>query len=258
MGRVFYTDLPAHLRFTLLALADHADDEGAGVFLGKERLARKIGATVRSAYNNLRALREAGYIVHEGRLGPQGTALYRIVVARLPESDNMKPIADRQELPTGNPLHTKSSRPAVGFTVDRQPTSSKPSVTVSKKQPSGEPREVEAFVEHYHRLCPMLPRCLALTAKRRQQIAARLRERPLEEWQRILALLAASKFHTGENDRGWRADIDWLTRNAENGLKLLERGADPGKLRPVTYAAGGVRVLTYEESLARRRAEGRA
>lgn len=71
----------------------------------------------------------------------------------------------------------------------------------------------------------MLPRCLGLTEKRRRQITTRLRERPLEQWEQIFTLTAASSFHTGTNDRGWRADLEWLTKNSENALKILERGA---------------------------------
>ena len=136
MGRVFYTDLPSSLRFTLLALADHANDDGGGVFVGKARLARKVGLSVRAIYNNLRALRTSGYLIHEGRTGPRGTARYRIALAMLPDVDRQS-TADRQKLPIGSSVHVEASRSAVDCTVDRQPTSSEPSVEPSeKKQPS--------------------------------------------------------------------------------------------------------------------------
>jgi hypothetical protein len=254
MGRVFYTDLPSHLRFTLVALADHANDDGSGVWVGKERLARKVGLSVRAVYDNLRALRDAGYIAHEGRTGPNGTARYRLLLERLPEVDR-QPTADRQILPTGSPPHELASRPAVDRTVDRQPTASKPSLTITQKQPSlsrAKAGEAEAFVAAYHRYCPMLPKCSGLTDKRRRQIATRLRERPLEQWALIFGATAASSFHTGGGPSGWRASLDWLIKNAENGLKLLEQSSAPAQpTKPREFAAGGVPMRTVEETRAR-------
>lgn len=34
--------------------------------------------------------------------------------------------------------------------------------------------------------------------------------------------LSTSKFHCGQNDREWKADIGWLIRNSENVAKALE------------------------------------
>jgi biotin operon repressor len=268
MSRVFYTDLPPHLRFTLLALADHADDDGTGIYVGQERLARKVGIRVRAVHANLCALRDQGYLVQEPRSGRNGVHCYRIDVTKLPSAEACKAPVDRQSTtPPPESIDRQSTAdrqsttdrqstvPSTGSpaSIDRQPTADKPKAT--KKQPTDSPareerQEVEAFVTLYHRLCPMLPRCLELTAKRRQHIAARLRERPLPEWERVFGLLAASRFHTGENDRGWRADIDWISRSPDSAVKLLERG-DVAPVRPVAYAAGGVRMRTVEETRAR-------
>lgn len=269
MGRAFYADLPAHLKFTLVALADHADDDGGGIFVGQERLAVKVGASSRSVRSNVDQLTARGYLVPEGRVGSRGTNRYRLVVDKLPTLETVasavdrKPTSDRKHLPTGSPLPAERLSTGSLRHVDRKPTSGEPSGEPSgEEQPSGKRSHVvdrlpvEAFVDTYHQLCPMLPRCLALTPKRRQHIAARLRERPLAAWEPILRALAASPFHTGENDRGWRADLDWLTRNSENGLKLLERSSVPtARTRPRAMAAGGIPMRTYEESQARAAAE---
>lgn len=253
MGRAFYLPLPATPKLVLLAMLDHANDDGTDMFAGQERIAQKAGCSDRTVRRIVDQFVTDGLLIPEARRGSRGTNRYRLNLERLGDVDRTiagRPakLADRPPACPVEPHVDRTNR-----TVDRTqlcPTNHQGEPS-GKEQPSGGKRgEVEAFVDDYHRLCPMLPRCLALTTKRRRQIAARLHERPREEWQRILTLLAASRFHTGENDRGWRADIDWLIRNAENGLKLLERGA-PAPVRPVALAAGGVRMRTVEETNAR-------
>lgn len=49
----------------------------------------------------------------------------------------------------------------------------------------------------------------------------RLKERPLAEWVVVVQRIAASAFCTGANDRGWKADPDWLLRPG-TATKVLE------------------------------------
>jgi hypothetical protein len=67
-----------------------------------------------------------------------------------------------------------------------------------------------------------IPRCRELTPARRKKIAARLSERPIEQWAEVAARIEASAFCRGKNDRGWKATFDWLIDNAENAVKVLE------------------------------------
>lgn len=71
----------------------------------------------------------------------------------------------------------------------------------------------QKIVQLYHENCPGLPRVHKLTDKRRRAIKARWRElNKLEEWKFLFQKTAASRFLMGENDRGWRADLDFLLR----------------------------------------------
>jgi hypothetical protein len=47
----------------------------------------------------------------------------------------------------------------------------------------------------------------------------------LEEWQRAMDALERSAFCRGENDRGWRADFDFLLQ-PKSFTKLLEGAYD--------------------------------
>ena len=67
-----------------------------------------------------------------------------------------------------------------------------------------------------------IPRCRELTAKRRKQIEARLKERPISEWQEVATKIAASTFCQGQNDRGWKATFDWMIGSPDVAVKVLE------------------------------------
>ncbi len=94
-----------------------------------------------------------------------------------------------------------------------------------------EPAEVVALWNA--RASESLPRVERLTASRRKAIAAALREVPLDRWGEILDRLNGWRFAAGENDRGWKASLDWLLARDKNGawnyLALLEgaKGARP-------------------------------
>ena len=64
-----------------------------------------------------------------------------------------------------------------------------------------------------------------MTAQRTRQLRARLRDSTFEEWQQAMAALERSAFCRGENERGWRADFDFLLQ-PKSFTKLLEGAYD--------------------------------
>lgn len=84
------------------------------------------------------------------------------------------------------------------------------------------PPKAEAFVALWNELTTKpIPRCLEVTEGRRRAIGKRLIERPLEQWAEVFKAIEASPFCRGENDRGWRATLDWVLR-PETATKVLE------------------------------------
>lgn len=76
------------------------------------------------------------------------------------------------------------------------------------------------------RMVPLgFPRIAKMTAQRDRQLAARLKDSTLEDWQRAMDALERSAFCRGENDRGWRADFDFLLQ-PKSFTKLLEGAYD--------------------------------
>lgn len=57
-----------------------------------------------------------------------------------------------------------------------------------------------------------LPEARNLTAERTAELEACLEEHGMEGWVGALEKLLGSDFCQGGNDRGWRADIDWLMK----------------------------------------------
>ena len=90
-------------------------------------------------------------------------------------------------------------------------------------QPNQETARAEAFVKLWNDICGThLPKA-QITDKRRTHIKARLVEYPgLEYWARVMKRMIFSDFLNGKNDRGWTADIEWLTANDNNHVKVIE------------------------------------
>lgn len=86
------------------------------------------------------------------------------------------------------------------------------------------------IVEIYNRVCgPKIPRCLTLNDKRKRQIKAcwnlqiegSFPFRKSEFWEAYFAQCLLNPHWMGQNDSGWTADIEFLTRQ-DKVLKVLE------------------------------------
>lgn len=57
---------------------------------------------------------------------------------------------------------------------------------------------------------------------RQSKSITRMKERSFEEWREVFRRIAATPFLCGSNDRGWKADFDWIIANDSNAGKVLE------------------------------------
>lgn len=76
-----------------------------------------------------------------------------------------------------------------------------------------------------------LPRCLGLSEARRKAIVARLTDHGLDAWRRAVDAVERSRFCNGENDRSWKASIDYLA-TPKGFLKAIEGGWTPDRTLP--------------------------
>ncbi|RVG96713.1 hypothetical protein CN221_11245 [Sinorhizobium meliloti] len=78
-------------------------------------------------------------------------------------------------------------------------------------------RAIEVFSDQASKAGLPVPR--KVTADRRRKVEARIREHGEELWAEACRRMANSAFCRGENDRGWRADLDFLCQpKSFNGL----------------------------------------
>lgn len=94
-------------------------------------------------------------------------------------------------------------------------------------EPTERPLTSTEIVEAWNqRMVPQgFPAVKRLTGTRQRQLKARLRENTIDDWQQAMAALERSAFCRGENDRGWRADFDFLLQ-PKSFTKLLEGAYD--------------------------------
>lgn len=83
MSIVWESELERSHKFVLLAYADHADDEGGGIFPALGRIAWKTSYSIRQVRRITRELEAAGIMIEEGK-SKYGTTVYRIDVTALP------------------------------------------------------------------------------------------------------------------------------------------------------------------------------
>jgi hypothetical protein len=81
-----------------------------------------------------------------------------------------------------------------------------------------------------------LPNIQNMNPSRVRQLKTRKKEKVFfDNWKSIINKLSESTFHTGNNDRGWKATVDWILKNDTNYMKILEM---PDRKSSVDIALG--------------------
>lgn len=70
-----------------------------------------------------------------------------------------------------------------------------------------------------------LAKVKSVTAARRRAIDCRIREHSIDDWTEAIAAIERNPWLHGQNDRGWRADFDFLLQ-PKSFTKLIEGGYD--------------------------------
>jgi hypothetical protein len=83
------------------------------------------------------------------------------------------------------------------------------------------------FIEAWNG-CPSLPPVRSIVGGRLKKFKKRMTEPDFRDnWKLIIEKLSRSPWHTGHNDRSWRATVDWILRDDVNYVKILERQESP-------------------------------
>lgn len=80
--------------------------------------------------------------------------------------------------------------------------------------------------EMYNTTCIHLPKCQALSDRRKKAIKARFENgMTIDDFKKVFEKAEASSFLRGKNDRDWQASFDWLIKDA-NMVKVLDGNYD--------------------------------
>lgn len=101
-----------------------------------------------------------------------------------------------------------------------------PADSPNKEKSKNKKQDVDCdfILKLYHDRCPSFPKVLKLSEKRKMKIRVRFEEMDYnyETLQEVYDRCEASHFMRGDNNRGWRADFDWIFANSQNWVKVLE------------------------------------
>lgn len=93
--------------------------------------------------------------------------------------------------------------------------------TMDSKESSSSSKQVDEFISLYHDVCKSLPKVRIVTDKRKKAIKTLLSKISLEEIKEAFEIIERTPFLKGDNDRGWKPNIDFLVRH-DNIVKILE------------------------------------
>ena len=96
--------------------------------------------------------------------------------------------------------------------------------------------DYDGIKDAYNSLCPSLPAVKSLSDARRKAIKARLNSYTVDDLNEAFMKAEASDFLKGKNDRNWRANFDWILKDA-NIAKILDGLYDNRQVRSQNKAA---------------------
>ena len=166
----------------------------------------------------IRDLKKAGVLLtgHYSKNSYDRTTFYAIDESRLPIHQTVKSIS-----PNGEIIKEQNNTQ-----IEEESNKTK----ISKAQ---------QVVDRYNAMCTSLPRVVRLTGKRRRAVRVIYgKGYTPEQLDEVFRKAQASSFCTGQNDRHWKADFDWLLLES-NLVKVLEGKYDnPAAAKPPEKGGG--------------------
>lgn len=107
--------------------------------------------------------------------------------------------------------------------------------------------KVEKFVADYNSICQSLPKCKRMTTGRSKSIVRILKKYSYDEILEVFNNLENSDFCKGNNNRGWRASIDFILSEEKFVAALEGRYNNKRTCNVETISSGNKRQLTPEE-----------
>lgn len=138
----------------------------------------------------------------------------KIRVVKSTRQSSKKYEADSQKVRANNISNNKTNNKSISKDIDN--------------------KEVEWFLKNYHETCVSLPRVMKLSDKRRKAIIKILNKFSKDDILDCFDRIEESDFLIGNNDRGWKADIDFILRE-DKFINILEGKYGGKKKRSTTH-----------------------
>lgn len=139
------------------------------------------------------------------------------LLTRMLEYERKKETNKKNGMLGGRPKKTEMK--PNGFENETQKNQNKEKENKEKENKKNEIKE--KVKEIYNTNCPQLPQIQKITEKREKAIDKFLKEFTEEQFEEICIIANSSDFLTGKNDRGWKADFDFLMRT-DKATNILE------------------------------------
>ena len=239
-------------KLVLLKLADNANDNGE-CFPSIKHIAKECEMGRTTVKSHIKALEELGFIYKiERKIGNINTSnLYRmnfgfvgkdVVVFDKEDGGSPADLGGHQTTEGGSPADLGGGSPAdhiINHISNQSINQSCADAPVSAKAKTERAPTKEIFDLYNEILGDQLPKAQVLSDKRKKAIAARWNEffntknpqsgktryadkdSGLKWWAAFFSKVKLNSHWVGDNDRGWSADLDWITKYA-NFVKILE------------------------------------
>ncbi|MES2904527.1 MAG: hypothetical protein V4696_10115 [Pseudomonadota bacterium] len=212
-------DLRTSMRKAVLVLmADKASDDGSGIWAAKQTMADELCCSKQTVIDTIKGFVAEGIVSERGqRKSPNGyTVEYHLNVAVVEALPLVKCHADKGSRKlTGQP-----AGPVKEIDPTSQPAGPEPSLNPSPSvvsnettPPTAEIQKVkpEQVIEAWNAMAETTGVHKArLTPDRRKKLATFIKRNPIEDITEAIWSVPRSPFLCGENDRGWKAGIDFM------------------------------------------------
>ena len=226
----------------MVLLADKASDDGTGIYASKQTMADELCTSKQTVLATIKSLISDGLLIEVGqRRSANGyTVEYAIMVACLEALPLVGSAARAKARKESSSFTGQAASPVKQDDATSQAALPEPSLNPSPPiiSPDGEmsptpvsaenddeaPLTVAELVDEWNDLARQcgLPTVAKLTDSRRRRAQARLRQYPeVEAWQRAFACIRGSPWMHGQNERGWRADFDFILQD-KSFTRLVE------------------------------------
>lgn len=214
---------------------------------GRQYIAESFNISLPTVDKALQELIDLGYIVKESCVNQADTDKY---YANISSKETLVPenISSKETL---HNIHSSSNNTNIQQSLFTDNTN-KEELEVRNKMSD----KVSWFIDTYNKICVSLPKCIRVTAKRSKAIVNILKKYSKEEIIVAFESIEASDFCKGRNDRGWKADIDFISRE-DKFVSALEGKYNGRRRRSVEEISDGptYRVSKEEKEKMRKAVE---